>query len=91
MNVLGLNDSPKDCLIKMAEGNIGALQVLMKLITEQEPYPGLIDIYHLDDREIRGSKIWLGYKDVCKNDLSKFREMARDRQSGLESLIANAR
>jgi hypothetical protein len=59
-----------DTLILMAEGNPGALNVLIEL----EKSDNLVWAMHLDDMNIRGTQIWLGYKDYCKQDLNKFVE-----------------
>lgn len=60
----------------LAEGNPGAASVIGKVLENSEF--GLIDLAHLDDDDIYGADIWIGYKDVCKQDLGNFLEMARN-------------
>ena len=53
-----LTDSMNDMLFKMSEGNPGGLNVLMGLM-DRDPLVFLA----LDDMNIRGTQIWIGYKD----------------------------
>jgi len=55
----------------MSEGNIGAARILMDLL-KKDDIIGPMYMLHLDDMNIRGEQIWLGYKDVCKEDLDVF-------------------
>ena len=66
-----LNDSFQDIIIKMSEGNPGAVGVLMDLF-QKCPLKGIKVALFLDDMNIRGQQIWAGYKDYCEEDLDKF-------------------
>ena len=68
----------------MSEGNPGALSVLFQLM--QEP-TGLMDILHLDDMNIRGTQIWIGYKYWADQDIAKFREGIKSRNPELVAKI----
>ena len=57
--------------MQMSEGNIGAVKVMMRII-ELEGDIGLCTILDLNDMNIRGSQIWVGYKDYCKCDIGLF-------------------
>lgn len=70
-----LNDSLKTIIIKLCDGNPGALSVLMKLLASTEkidsdsalgPYSSFIS---LDSFGIYGSNIWILYKDVCQESI----------------------
>lgn len=36
-------------------------------------------ILDLDDMNIRGTQIWVGYSDYCGKDIAKFKELVRAR------------
>lgn len=73
---LTLNEALGDAIVKMSEGNPGAVNVLMQLYLhghEIDPDnllggPGVI--FALDTNDIYGSDIWVLYKDVCDSDLT---------------------
>lgn len=67
-----------DTIRIMSEGNPGAISVIMKLM-ENDPDKGIFKILDLDDMNIRGSQIWVGYKDHCGQDLEKFKQAIHDR------------
>ena len=49
------------------------------------------DILNLDDMNIRGSQVWLGYKDHCGEDIEKFVQCAKNRdESMVEAINANS-
>ena len=85
MSVITLEDSQIIAVTKMSEGNPGALTVLMELLKNTEH--GLISIMHLDDMDIRGWKIWVGYKNYCKNDLKKFYDLIMSRDAHMIQFI----
>ena len=68
---IGLDSTVMETVILMAEGNPGAVSVLGQLLQKDW---GLIVILHLDDMNIRGSQIWIAYKDYCKEDIDKLKE-----------------
>ena len=88
MTKLDLNDSIEDIIIKMSEGNPGAISVCMMLYTKGgaiDPdalFGGLGGVLSLDSLGIYGSKIWMLFKDVCKQDLVKTSAMLRAWQLG---------
>lgn len=81
---INLNDNIKNILIKMSEGNPGGLRVLIELLNNKM---GFIYLLGLDDMNIRGWQIWVGYKDYCKSDLNKFIEAIHNRSSKMVELI----
>ena len=54
-----------DALIIMSEGNPGGLVVLGEL-AKREAY---LQIMNLDAMNMRGSQIWVAYKDYCGQDI----------------------
>ncbi len=84
-----LNDSMLDVVSKMSEGNPGALTVCMELLRETENIDkdsalgGLGTILSLDSFNIYVSRIWMLYKDVCKQDIVKTIAVLRACQLGI--------
>lgn len=81
-------DSPHDAVIKMSEGNPGAITVMIEIL-ESDPIMGFLDIICMDERHIRGAKVWCLYKDICKYEVAKMREMIRDKSNDLEKKLEN--
>ncbi len=70
----------RDIIIQMSEGNPGALSVLMKL---NEHDTGFLDILGLDDMNIRGSQIWVAYKDHCDENISGLIQCINNRDADM--------
>ncbi len=78
------DDTAMQAMIKMAEGNPGAISVIIGLMKKEN---GLISILQLDEMDIRGSKIWYGFKDYCKQDLDKFISCILTRDQDMQKFI----
>jgi len=70
----------------MGEGNPGGLTVVVKLM-ETDKELGFLDVLSLDDMNIRGSQIWVGFKDFAGEDIEVFRQAIRDRNPDMISKI----
>jgi hypothetical protein len=81
-----LSDSVRDIMTKMSEGNPGALTVLVKLYKEHGD-KGIFTMLGMDDMNIRGSQIWLAYKDHCGEDLGKLVEAVQARDSDMVETV----
>jgi hypothetical protein len=79
----------KDLIILMSEGNPGALTVLMSMLQKDET-TGFASLLHLDDMNIRGTQIWVGYKDYCGEDMDKFLKCVMGRDKGMVAKINEA-
>ncbi len=73
-----LDMSVMDAAIAISEGNPGAASVCGQLLQDPSGM-GLLDLCHLDDMALYGPNIWIGYKDICKEDIDLFREKIRNR------------
>ena len=68
--------SGMDALKAMAEGNPGAVSVLMNILNNAEKIDpqnmmgGLGFILDLDSLQLYGSHIWMLYRDVCQENIS---------------------
>lgn len=67
MGKLKLFDSIQDAILKLAEGNPGAVTVLIAL-AKQDPF-GVVQCFKLDDMKIYGPRIWMLYKNVFRGDI----------------------
>ena len=87
-----LTDSVMSAIMKMAEGNPGALTVCINLykdggkIDPDDFMGGFGPILALDSYGIYGSRIWMFYKDVCKENLAEMIGVMRAVQLGFLEL-----
>lgn len=68
--ITGLNMSILKIMFALSEGNPGALRVLTELQGDGE---GFLDVLGCDSKRLYGSRIWMLYKDVCGEDIERFR------------------
>lgn len=76
-----------DTIVTMSEGNPGGLNVLVQAVKKLDPVRNIAFLMHLEDMNIRGSQIWVGYKDCCDCDLDAFVEKVESRDSDMVSII----
>ena len=69
-----------DILVTMSEGNPGAISVLSQLMRGDH---GIADVLNLEDMNMRGSQIWVAYKDHCGQDIAKLCRLVRERDPGM--------
>lgn len=85
---IDLTDSPMSAITKMADGNPGAVRVLMELFQQWpviDPDSALGEfsgVLHLDTLDIYGHRIWQFYKEVCQQDLTNMVGLMRANQLG---------
>lgn len=83
-----LTDTTMDALIKMVDGNPGAIQALMEimakhyLIDPQAMLGGIGAVMMLDSWGIYGSAIYILYNDKCDRDVRKMLMLMRAVQLG---------
>lgn len=95
---LNLQDCVPDILMKMAEGNPGAITVCLKMMREGRAIDpdsfagGFTGVLAMDTYGIYGSRIWMLYKDVCGENLEATLAVLRACQLGLlrESVMHHA-
>lgn len=84
-------DDVQSAIMKLAEGNPGALRVccdLFKATPEVDPqagFGGYTPLLFLDTLNVYGSEIWMLYKDVCGEDIRKTIAVLRACQLGFVS------
>ena len=83
-----LNDNMMSAIMKLSEGNPEAMSVCIRLVKEGEYIDtdcfcgGLGQLLSLDTEQVYGPKIWMLYKDVCKEQLWKMIAVMRAVQLG---------
>lgn len=85
MTVLTLGDTMHSAATKMCEGNPGAINVIMMLL--KGPGGGIPEMLALDSMGIRGPMIWVGYKDICGENIEVFVKKVMDPESGFKEAI----
>jgi hypothetical protein len=89
MSRIELTDTAMDALVKMAEGNPGALTAMMDILKKHEDidpqgaFGGIGAIMLLDTWEIYGTDIYILYNDKCQRDARKMLMIMRATQMGL--------
>lgn len=89
MTKIKLSHSTEDIFYEMSEGVPGAVIVLVETLKrgdEIDPDIAMGDLHIimlLDELNIYGSKIWMLFKDVCKQNLSHMFVVVRAYQLGI--------
>ena len=87
-----LTDSMPEIIYKMSEGNPGAMNALMQILTPNDIDPdnlmgGLLAVFLLDSYGIYGSDIYILFNDICNRSLVKTLAVLRACQLGLFSSV----
>lgn len=81
MSKLTSFDSPTDIIVKLSEGNPGAVNALCSLIKESKsifPYLNAFEyINELDKLGIYGTDIYVMWSDICKRDIAKMVDLLK--------------
>lgn len=83
---LSLKNTWMEIIKIMSEGVPGAVTVLVGMIGT-DPDSGIYKILIMDDMNIRGRSIWIGYKDYCNQDIKKFMEAVVKRDPAMVTAI----
>lgn len=85
-NKITMTMPPEDLLDRMTEGNPGAIRVMIEIFDKHGP-EGIFTVITMDDMNIRGSQIWVGYKDHCKQNIDKFIKAIKNRDKKMIETI----
>lgn len=84
---IDLNDTMMNIAVKMAEGNPGAVTVLVQLIDDKSDPDswagGIGNLLSLDTHGIYGSNIWVMFKNCCNQNILNVVTVLRAVQLGL--------
>lgn len=69
MGRIQLTDTGMDIVVKMCDGNPGAMTVLMELMKKKD-FPSILS---LDSHEIYGTDIYVLWNDICDRNLDHLR------------------
>lgn len=75
---INADDSLREVIIKAAEDNPAAVKVLMRIMRKLG-YEGISVILQMDDMNMRGAQIFVGYKYHCRGNLDHFIECIKNR------------
>jgi hypothetical protein len=84
-----LTDSVTDIVTKMSDGNIGALTIIMQILSETDKIDpdnmlgGLGVVLILDTYGIYGTDIYILNNDICDRNLAKMLAVLRATQMGM--------
>ena len=86
---IDLDDNMMNMMVKMVEGNPGAINVCMQLLADKNDpdsfLGGMGNILSLDTHGIYGSNIWVLFKNVCGQNILNVVTVLRAVQLGLYS------
>ena len=85
MNKIKLEDSMMDIIVKMSEGNPGALTCLMSIMDKKDWFGGansLVYILTFDTLGLYGSELYMLWNDCCDRNLEKLELVLRNYQMG---------
>ena len=72
------NETIGEAIIKLVDGNPGAVTAIVEMIQRQGEDSGFISLHHMDDTKLYGSKIWNLWKNICNFDGEKFDNLIKD-------------
>lgn len=75
-----------DLMVTMAEGNPGAVRVMIDILSQQGE-EGYFTILILNDMNIRGSQLWIAYKDYAEEDLEVFVKAVWERSQEMVDVV----
>ena len=88
MSKIKLQDSMQDVVVKMSNGNPGAMGAIMEIMSKgkqidsDDSMAGLGAVLMLDTLEIYGTDIYVLHSDICGRDLAKTMAVIRSTQLG---------
>ena len=85
---INADDSLHEIIIKASEDNPSAVMVLMKMLRKLS-YGAFSIILQMDDMNIRGAQIFVGYKFHCRSDLDLFIGCIENRDRKMLEAINN--
>ncbi len=77
---LTANDTTMDLMVKMGEGNPGAMMACMELFKMGSS--GVVTILNLDDIGLYGEKLYMLWSDCCGRDAEKVVKVVKARNFG---------
>jgi hypothetical protein len=83
-----LTDTATECIVKLSNGNPGAVNVLAQMVkvnAEVDPdsaFGSFSSLLSLDTLEVYAERIWMLYKDVCQQNMNHTIALLRACQLG---------
>ncbi len=76
----------QNMVMTMSEGNPGSITAMMEVL-EADPIEGMMILLDLDDMNMWGGQIWVGFKYFAEGDVAKFVKAAQDRDPEMVKLV----
>lgn len=76
----------KELVVAMAEGNPGAMRVILDLL-QGAGGGSFMEVLILDDMNIRGTQVWIAFKDFAKEDMATFVAAIRKRDAEMIRVV----
>ena len=85
MAKLAISDSKMDMIMKMGNGNPGAMNIIMNMLDGDmdKTSKNVMLLCHLDHFEVYGSDLYVLFNDVCHQSPGDFEYLIRAAQMGL--------
>jgi hypothetical protein len=87
---LELGSSINDFYFGMAEGNMGAMEVIMALRNQYSADIALVYLMRLNEWGCRGVQLWMAFKGYCEYDLQRFVSCIKSSDPDLEKFVNGA-
>ena len=75
----------QELVVTMSEGNVGAISVIRQVL-ESSSMDGFMRLLDLDDMNVRGPQIWVGFKKHCEGEIDVFLDAVKNRDPELVKL-----
>ena len=92
MSKIKLSDSTMDVVVKMSNGNTGAMSAIMEMLKPENKdidpdsfMGGMMKVLSLDTLGIYGTDIYILYNDICERNMIKMFAVLRAHQLGFLS------
>lgn len=86
---IGLHDTVMDIMVKMSDGNPGALTAMVSILQDgaridpDDFFKGMGTLLHFDSADIYGSDIYVLWNDVCARNTTAMMGVMRASQLGI--------
>lgn len=78
MSKINLKDTVQDVIVKLSEGNPGALTTLTELANSYKNFLDVVpDYLTIDMMGLYGSKLYMLWNDCCNRNIEKFKQIIK--------------
>lgn len=78
MGKINLNDTAEDVIVKLSEGNPGALTTLVELVNSYKDFFEVVpDYLTIDTMGLYGSQLYMLWNDCCNRNIEKVKQIIK--------------